>query len=146
MSSTPPVVRAPAPYVSSHAVAFGSSNGPATLVDGINPLPVAATLPAAASVPVAGTLTDSGSAGPFAPLLGRAIWVTLSGSWTGSVQLLRSTDGGETRLPLTLGDGTVKAIWSGTVQASVTEETVAGASYYLQFTRSGGTLSYWVEQ
>lgn len=101
---------------------------------------------AATSVPVAGSLGATGTAGPFVPELDRAVWVTLSGVWAGSVQLLRSTDGGATRLALTYSDGSARAIWTGAVNAPVVDDSCAGATYYLQFTRTSGTLVYEVRQ
>ena len=100
----------------------------------------------ATSAALAGTATVSGALGPFTPELGRPIWVTLSGVWAGTVQLLRSTDGGATKLPITYPDGSARASWTGAVNAPVAEETCAGATYFLQFTRTSGTLTYEVRQ
>lgn len=139
-------VDAPGGYVAVHAIAFGSGDGIATFVDTANPLPVTASFAAASSAPLAGTLSSSGQAGPFAPQPGRDIWLTLSGVWTGTVQLLRSIDGGTTRLPITLIDGSTKGLFYGAINAPVADESVAGATYYLQFTAVSGTLAYRMEQ
>lgn len=96
-----PIIHAPAGYVPEHALAFSASDGTAVVVDADNPLPTAATLGAATSTAMTGALSATGTAGPFAPNLGRAIWLSLAGNWTGAVQLLRSMDGGATKLPLT---------------------------------------------
>jgi hypothetical protein len=128
------------------ALAFGSLNEAATPVGPANPLPTHAWLGVADSTPIAGSTSMSGLLGPFTPELGRLIWVTLSGSWSGTVQLLRSVDGGTTRLPVTYGDGTVKGTYSGNMNAAVAEETVAGAVWYLDVTLGSGTLNFRLEQ
>lgn len=101
---------------------------------------------AAASVPVSGALAASGNSAAFTPDLSRAIWVHLWGAWTGTVQLKRSTDNSVTWYPITTGSGTVKGVWSGNVNAPITEETCAGAIYRLEATLTSGNLSYEVRQ
>ena len=59
--------------------------------------------------------------------------------------LERSTDG-INWFGLTRGDGTAKAVWTGNVNAPVTEESVAGATYRLNITLTSGTVSYEVRQ
>ena len=139
-------IQAPAGFVPEHALAFAAPDGTATAVGRDTPLPVAATLAAAGVAPLAGTAAASATVGPFVPQLGRPIWVSLSGTWSGSAQLLRSTDGGATRLPLSYADGAPKAVFGGNMNAPVAEETVAAASYYLAVTLTGGAVSYRVEQ
>jgi hypothetical protein len=139
-------VEAPGGFVPQIALTFGARDGAAVAVDRANPLPTRAVTAAAASVPLAGASADSGVFGPFAPDLSRAIVVTLAGEWSGTVTLLRSSDNGATRRPLTFIDGSPKGVWSGNVNAAIGEESVAGATYYLQFARTAGTLSYRVEQ
>jgi len=138
-------VGAPGGFVPQIALTFGARDGAAVAVDRANPLPTRAVT-AAAAVPLAGTMNESGTVGPFAPDLSRAIVVTLAGEWSGAVTLLRSSDNGATRRPLTFIDGSAKGVWSGNVNAAIGEESVAGATYYLQFARSAGTLVYRVEQ
>lgn len=139
-------VEAPGGFVPQIALTFGARDGAAVAVDRANPLPTRAVTAAAASVPLAGSSAESGSIGPFVPDLERAIVVTLSGEWSGSVTVLRSSDNGATRHPLTFIDGSPKGTWSGNVNAAIGEESVAGATYYLQFARTAGTLTYRVEQ
>ena len=133
----------PAPL---RAMAFGPVDGPAVPVDPTHPLPVRTTPAAATATPLAGSTAATAVMGPYAPDLGRPIVLTLSGSWTGSARLLRSTDGGTTRLPLTYSDGSAKPAWTGAVNAPVAEETVAAATYYLDVTLASGTLTYRMEQ
>lgn len=143
---SPANVETPAGFAPAVAVAFGAGGAPATMVNASNPLPVTAAVGTASSTPLSGTISASGTVGPFAPQLSRPIWLTLSGSWAGSVQILRSTDGGATTLPLTYGDGTAKPALLSNFNAVAAEETVAAATYYLQFTRTSGTLQYRMEQ
>ncbi|NBC37379.1 hypothetical protein GTZ99_12540 [Novosphingobium sp. FSY-8] len=101
---------------------------------------------AATSQPVSGTLSASGNSGEFTPQLARPIWVTLSGSWAGSVQLKRSINGGSTWQAITTGSGTVKGVWTGSVNAQITEETCSRAIYRLEATLTSGALTYEVYQ
>lgn len=142
---TPIPVTAPAGAVPELALAFAARDGSAATVSLDNPLPVTPATAPAASTPVSGSASASTVAGPFRPDLGRPIWVTLSGNWTGSVSLLRSTDGGATRLPLTVA-GQPWGNFTGNGQEPVVEEGAADASYYLAATLSSGTLSFRVAQ
>jgi len=140
-------VIAPAGYVPRHAISFGSDGAAAIAVDDSNPLPVrAVTVQAATSTPLAASAAASGASAAFAPQLGRAIWLTLSGSWTGSVTLQRSTDAGASWNALSYGDGSAKPAWTANMQAIVAEESVAGALYRLAITIASGTLAYRMEQ
>ena len=135
-------VGVPAGYVGIEAIGFGAVGAEMTAVTPASPLPVATTVIAATSTPLTGSSGTTGAAGPFVPQLGRAIRVVLSGSWTGTVQLLRSIDGGTTRLPITYPDGSARGSWSTNINSRVVEESEAGATYYLAITLSDGTLSY----
>jgi hypothetical protein len=142
--SDAPILR-PSDYVTEHVVAFATDTGQARSVDGANPLPVCAILPSAGSAPLAGNTGASGLLGPFVPDPGRAIWITLMGSWTGSVTVLGSTDGGATTQPLTLG-GSAWGSFTANANEAVGEESVAGATWYLQAALTSGTLGYRVQQ
>lgn len=141
-------VQAPGGYVPQTSISFGSTGGDATSVDAGHPLPVAtrADQRAAASAPLTGAASASAIVGPFVPELGRAVWVTLSGTWAGTAAVRRSTDGGATKLALTFIDGSPKAAWSGNVNAAIGEESVAGAQLFLDIALTSGTLTYRVEQ
>lgn len=141
----PVIVNAPAGYVPQYALAFGAPGSTASAVDQGHPLPVRSVLTAASVTPLEGTTAALLLAGPFAPALGRAIWLTLSGTWTGSAQLLRSTDGGVTRLPLTIGGG-AWGVYQANCNEPAAEESDASATYYLQLTPSSGTIAYRVSQ
>jgi hypothetical protein len=141
-------ISAPAGFVPRQAISFGAADSEATAVDQNHPLPIidSASSQAATSTPMAGTANTSRTTSLFVPQLGRPIWLTLSGSWTGSVALLRSTDGGATLLPLTYSDGSPRTALIGNAQAPVAEETVAGAGYALSIILSSGTVAYRLEQ
>ncbi len=138
-------VETPAGFVPQYAVAFGAVDAPAVAVHEDNPLPVRAVQKPAGSIPLTGTLTASGIAGPFAPDLDRPIWLTLSGEWTGTVEVLRSVDGGVTSLPLTAG-GARWARFAANCNEAVASESEAGALHYLSATLLNGTLTYRVAQ
>lgn len=135
----------PAGWITETAIAFGDTQG-AQLVDAAHPLPVILVAGAQSSpLPLTGTATASQVAGPFAATNGKALTMALAGSWSGRVQLLRSTDGGTTRLPLTPASVPVGIMTtSGVDQPWV--ETEDGATYYLAITLSSGTLTYRVSQ
>jgi hypothetical protein len=141
---TAPIL-APAGYVPEHAVAFGSQDGPATPVDLANPLPVALTLAMALSTALTGSSVTSGTAGPFVPQMGRAIWMTLTGVWSGTVQLMRSLDSGATMVPLTIG-GLQWGAFTANCNEPVAEETVVGTTYYLAVAITSGTATYRIAQ
>ncbi|OWK29101.1 hypothetical protein SPMU_26280 [Sphingomonas mucosissima] len=138
-------VEVPAGYVPQYAMAFGAVDAPAVAVHDDNPLPVRAVRKPAASIPLTGTLAASGLAGPFVPELERSIRLTLTGDWSGTVELLRSADGAATALPLTAG-GARWGRFTANANEVVADEGEAGARYYLSATLFGGTLAYRVAQ
>lgn len=140
---TPPI-QTPSAYVASRAAAYADVDGTAILVSTSNPLPVAVGQPAAATA-LAGTTAATGVLGPYAPAAGRAAILTLSGTWTGTVKVLRSTDGGTTKLPLTVG-GQPWAQYSANCCEAVWEESEAAARLYLDVTLASGTLNYRIAQ
>jgi hypothetical protein len=142
---TDPVIAAPARFAPVEALAFGAVGTHATLVDADHPLPVTARVVAAGSAPLAGSASSDAVAGPFVPDLGRPILLTLSGSWSGSVQLTRSVDGGTTRLPVTLA-GEAWGSYPGNCNEPVWVESEAGATLHLAITIVSGTLAYRVSQ
>lgn len=139
-------VQTPADFVPMMAISFGAIGAPATPVTTDAPLPVREMPGAARSAAVTGTADAAATSAPFAPDLGRAVWITLSGAWSGRVQLLRSVDGGATRLPLTLPDGSEKGVWHGNANAIAHVETEAGALLFLDLRPAGGTIGYRVAQ
>lgn len=143
--STTGAIRALGGFVPEHALAFADASGAAVPVGAANPLPIATTLAASGATPLSGSTSASGSFGPYAPVLGRAIMLTLAGTWSGTVQVLRSVDGGATKLPLTAG-GQPWASFTANANEAIAEEGEAGASYWLAVTLTSGTLAYRVAQ
>lgn len=142
----PTPVLTPAGFAPGQAMYVTGPTGQADPVSANNPMPSQPSYGAAASTAVSGAASTSGNSNPFTPDLGRAIWVRLSGSWTGTAQLTRSTDGGATWYPITTGSGTVKGLWTGNVNAPITEETCKGAIYRLEIALTSGTINYEVRQ
>lgn len=95
--------------------------------------------------PLAGTASATATVGPFVPLDERPIWVTLSGAWTGAVQLRRSTDGGVTKLPLTAA-GQAYGGYTANANEAVVEDSCADATYYLAVALTSGAVAYRVAQ
>ncbi|HWU02994.1 MAG TPA: hypothetical protein VN222_09680 [Novosphingobium sp.] len=151
------IIASPAGYTVSNAVAFADSNGRAQLVQASAPLPVSVgNFPnrlvttssldvAATTTPLTGSASASATVGPFSPQLSLPIWLTVWGSWVGSVQVLRSHDGGTTRLPLTLA-GTTWALYTGNCNEQLLNATDAAAVYYLQITLNSGSVNYRLSQ
>ncbi|WP_336978302.1 hypothetical protein [Altererythrobacter fulvus] len=139
-----PIV-APARYFPVTAIAFGMPGGDGVTVDADHPLPMELAPAPSGVVPLAGSVSSSTVLGPFTPRLGRPIWLSLSGNWTGSAAFKRSPDGGATRLPLTAG-GAPWGIFNGNACEQVVEETEAGATYFLDVSLLSGTLTYRVSQ
>lgn len=138
-------IQDPAGFVPLYALSFGGAGMPAVPVDGDNPLPVIAMRAAVTATPLAGSSSTSQVVGPFTPQIAWPIWLTLSGTWSGSVRLLRSIDGGTTKLPLTVA-GQDWASFTSNAQETFGEESSAGATYYLAITLASGTLTYRVSQ
>lgn len=140
MPSTP--IQSPASYVPSRAAAFSDVDGTSILVSATSPMPV--TLAAASGgspTPLAGSASTSAILGPFQPALDRGIMLALSGTWSGTVKVLRSTDGGTTKLPLTLA-GASWAQYTANCCEAVWEESESAARLWLDVTLTSGTLTY----
>ncbi|NBC37646.1 hypothetical protein GTZ99_13910 [Novosphingobium sp. FSY-8] len=108
---------------------------------------VAGTVAVAAptTTALAGTASSSGVYGPYHPVSGRSVILSLAGSWSGSVQVLRSTDAGGTRLPVTIGGG-VWGLFTGNCCEGVWDESEAGAELYLSIQLTDGTVTYRMAQ
>jgi hypothetical protein len=143
MTSPAPSISVPAGFAPAYAVGYADSGGGLALVSTAEPLPVATSAPA--PEPLVGEAAASVIAGPLLATAGRTIVVALGGDWVGTVRLLRSTDGGATRLPLRVGGGTwAEYIQSGCEQAW--SETEEGASFYLDIALESGAVTYRVSQ
>jgi hypothetical protein len=136
-------IAAPAGYAPTYATGFADAGGQFTLVSHASPLPVATAAPA--PEPLAGQTSAAMLAGPFAATVGRAIVVTLAGEWSGTVRLLRSTDGGVTLVPLRAA-GSAWGQYSEPGCEQAWSETEQGVSFYLDIALVSGTLDYRVSQ
>jgi hypothetical protein len=96
---------------------------------------------AATSACLIGTSTGAQVVGPWSPQLGRDIYVELSGTtWPGgTAQLLRSSDGGATRLPLRPAD-TILGTLTGFGVDQPWAEKGTGITFYLSLPGTG--ISY----
>lgn len=148
-----PTIANPAAYVAPFALGFADENGALTLVSNETPLPIAGSGSGSTGGqgtdslpdPMMGAASTSTLAGPFAAVAGYPIHLTLSGTWAGTVTMLRSVDAGTTRLPLTAG-GMVWARFTGNANEAVWQETESGAEFYLDIVLDSGTLDYRVAQ
>lgn len=137
-------IQSPASYVPSRAAAFADADGSALVVSTNNPLPVALAAPAA-SAALAGSTAATGTIGPFAPATGRPVVLTLAGTWSGTVSVLRSVDGGVSKHPLTVG-GLVWARYTANCCEQIWEESEAAVQLYLDIALASGTLAYRIAQ
>jgi len=122
------------------AISFANQSGDADIVGAANPVPTTEQ-PFTAPAALAGVSAASALIGPFAPRAGRAVVLALSGVWTGTVKLVRSTDGGVTRVSLTAA-GLPYGIYTSNVCEPVWEESEASALLYLDVALTAGSLTY----
>lgn len=140
---TSPLVKFAAATVPGQAVAYTAADGTAQLVGAAAPLPVS-TQPVSTGA-LTGNATVNCVAGPFLPVVGRGVILTLTGTWAGSVQVERSVDGGATRVPLTAG-GNLWALFSGNCCEAVWDESEAVAQLYLRIQLTSGAVGYRLAQ
>lgn len=137
-------VYAPAGFAPVAAIGFTQADATLSPVSTLAPLPVVVR-PAPAAPALSGTTSSTTTAGPFAPLAGRAVILSLSGNWTGTVRVMRSTDSGANLLPLTAA-GLAWASYTANCCEAVWEESATGAELYLNITVASGNLTYRLEQ
>jgi hypothetical protein len=97
------------------------------------------TIPAVLS----GSSATTQVVGPFFPKRGRAVTLELTGTWTGSVAVQRSTEGGTTKTGLTAG-GVAWGVFTGNTGGEIVweEGDEQDARLYLSITRDSGTVVY----
>lgn len=124
-----------------------SANTPATAANQVvgNQLFAAATS-AVLVATVADTLPHV--LGPFNPQLNRAIWLTLNATLaaSGQAQILRSTDGGATKLAMTrqsvpIGQFAFAGLAGVIVNEKIDVETDAAAEWFLSIQLTAGSVS-----
>jgi len=137
-------IHLPAGFAPAFALGYSDPAGNLILAGESRPVPVApGDRPRPA--PLAGSTTISTLAGPFLPIPGIAVMLELGGSWTGTVQLQRSSNGGATLRDVTIG-GSAWGRYSGNACEPVWDESEPGVQLYLAITLLGGTLDYRVSQ
>lgn len=141
MPSSP--IAAPAGYATVNAVAYADGDGNAAFVSDIQPLPV--QMKPVPTTPLAGASGAGGVIGPFVPALDRSVILTLAGTWSGTVKVVRSTDNGVTRSPLTIA-GAPWGQYSANCCEPVWDESEAGAVLYLDLSLISGTVIYRLAQ
>lgn len=141
---SPIPVAAPASYAPLSAIGYAEADSTLSAVSLDKPLPVSpVTVPGPAAL--TGTATGASQVGPFAPIAGRAVILALSGTWSGTVRILRSADGGTTRLPVTAA-GLPWGVFTGNCCEPVWEDSVPGALLYLDIALTSGSVAYRVAQ
>ena len=143
LSKTYPI-EAPGGFAPVFALGSDDGSGHLALVSHGAPLPTVALAPTA---PAALTVIASNAkvAGSFEPTPLAPVFLTLTGEWTGTVRVLRSTDGGATRQPLTIA-GSEWAIFHGNACEPVWQEGERGAQIHLVLAPTSGTLTYRIAQ
>jgi hypothetical protein len=153
MPSTKPI-SLPAGFAPAFAIGFSDQSGELAIVDTGKPLPVSlptdtpiAVQPVSpvAPAPLEGEASADTLAGPFVPVAGKPVVLTLGGSWEGSVQVERSTDAGATRHGLTAA-GNPWGNYTGNACEIVWAEEEACAELYLDIVIASGTLEYRIAQ
>ena len=140
----PITISAPASYAPLSAVGFAEADYTLAPVSADRPLPVSTvSVPAPASL--TGTTTASAVVGPFTPNSNKPVVLALSGTWSGTVKVLRSTDGGTTKLPITAA-GMAWGSFTANCCEPVWEESVSGAALYLDIALGSGSLTYRMAQ
>ncbi len=138
MSGVP--IQFPGRFAPGVAVSFSNGSGESLTVSQSSPLPVISAI-ANAPAPLSGSASQPVIAGPFVPVRERPLTLQLSGSWSGSVRLLRSVDNGVTKAPLTAA-GSPWGVFGGNCCEPVWEESDDLASIYLDIAPTAGTVIY----
>ncbi|NCU11184.1 MAG: hypothetical protein GXC70_03330 [Sphingomonadaceae bacterium] len=137
-------VASPAPYAPLNAIGFSQPDLSVSPVSDGKPLPVRIVAPTP-SAALAGDTASTIQVGPFTPAAGLPIMLTLAGTWSGTVRVLRSNNGGATRFPLTAA-GLAWGQYTANCCEPVWEESVSGSTLYLDITLASGTVTYRMEQ
>ena len=137
-------IQLPAGFAPAFALGFSDANGDLVLARDSAPIPVTQgdrIRPA----PLQGSASASTLVGPFSPVPGISVIIELGGSWAGTVQLQRSSDGGSTLRDVTMG-GSQWGRYGANVCEPVWDESEPGAQLFLSISLQSGTLDYRVSQ
>lgn len=139
----------PGRYAPGVAINYLGDDGWAQQVSGSAPLPVVLASSVTGSIhtplPMIGSSSTHYTTVAFIPVPNRPLLLTLTGAWTGTVKLLRGSDPGAPKLPLTLG-GAPWAVFTGNVCEPVWEETETSAVFYLDAAVVSGTVTWRLAQ
>lgn len=102
--------------------------------------------PASIASPVTGLASADGWSASFTPQLGRDMYLTLSGTWTGTVQIQRSVDDGATWNNVTYGGGLPWGRYTANCDEVVDTPTDAAAIYRINIDIASGTVRYRLAQ
>ena len=143
----PTPIQNPTGYAIPRAVAYADVDGSMLQVSSALPLPVAVLAGggATATTPLTGTAATTSVVGPYQPAIGRAVMLLLTGTWTGTVKVLRSVDGGTTKQPLTINSNIWGQFTANCCEA-VWDESESAARFYLDITLASGSVTYRVAQ
>lgn len=142
--SDPIPLQTPGGFAPVVALGLDDGTGNLAVVTAAAPLPVQTTAPAAPPA-LGGETQGDLVAGPFEPVPFTPVFCTLSGEFTGSVKVMRSTDGGATLHPLTAA-GAQWGAFSGPACEPVWQESEVGATLWLNCEVTSGTLTYRLAQ
>jgi hypothetical protein len=95
----------------------------------------------ATSAPVIKTFTKTEVSESFRPNLGRDMYLTLSGTWVGTVQVQRSTDEGKTWNNITIAGGIPWLNYTINCDETIGAPTDGNSLYRLSVTWVSGSLS-----
>lgn len=111
-----------------------------------NPITPAKDMTSASGLaPVTGSFSATGPSVAFSPIASRAFNVSLWGTFSATIQLERSFDGGTTWLPITAA-GTQLYLWTAPA-SEVAEEYEYGVQYRVRCTfYTSGTVNYRISQ
>lgn len=93
--------------------------------------------------PVTGSFTATGTSALFTAIPGHAVWVKLSGTFVGTVQVERCSTGLAASAQVMTVAGAAWAVFTAPVQEAVSSEDDGGVAYRLNCTAyTSGTIAY----
>ena len=143
----PTPIQNPTGYAIPRAMAYADVDGSMLQVSSAAPLPVAVLSGGGttATTPLVGTASTTSVVGPYQPAIGRAVMLLLTGTWSGTVKVVRSVDGGTTKQPLTINGSTWGQFTTNCCEA-VWDESESAARFFLDITLASGSVTYRVAQ
>ena len=137
-------IDAPGGFVPASAIGFDDGSGRYRAVTSATPLPTVAALPQTQPA-LTGECSGNAVVGPYAPAPFAPVYLQLTGTWTGTVRLMRSHDGGATQHPVTLA-GAQWASFTVNVCEPVWVESEGGVTLWLDLSATSGTIAWRLSQ